>query len=205
MPDGLRILEQPVDTASYRYYGDLVATYHAMATASPERRAQALAGVPCSPKDMLAYFLPVLPEHLSQAQLNALKELLTYTVKSLSQSSRSIKSRHFRKRPYLQLGLPLLVKSDEQKLREASSYPSGHSTRGWGTALLFTELFPQHQEAILSKGYEFGYNRVIGCYHYASDVQAGRLVASYSLARLHSDPEFMRLLELARREVAKKH
>lgn len=205
VPDGLRILEKPVDSASYRYYGDIVATYLAMSASTPAQKAQAVAGGPVDTKALMAYFSPALPKNIDKKHNPELFALLDYAIMNLSKSSRSIKRRHFRLRPYLQLGVPSLIPGDEEVLRKSSSYPSGHSSRGWGVALILTELYPDSQNAILSTGYEFGYNRVVAGYHYASDVQAGRLVASYTIARLHSDPEFMRLLELARLEVAKKH
>lgn len=199
LPDGIRILEKPVDSASYRYYGDIVASYLAFSTSTPEQKQMAAAGGPTGTSDLMLYFSPAFPQELNKKNNPELYALLDYTLKQLAVSSRSVKHRHFRLRPYLQLGINTLIPGDEKKLRHSSSYPSGHSTRGWGVALVLTELFPEYQNQILSKGFEYGYNRVVAGYHYASDVQAGRLVAAYTIARLHSDPEFLRLLNAAKK------
>ena len=74
------------------------------------------------------------------------------------------------------------------------------ATVGWGMALVLIELVPSHQNEILKYGYEYGYSGVISGCHYASDVQAGRILAACVLARMHNDPVFCRLLEQAKTE-----
>lgn len=66
------------------------------------------------------------------------------------------------------------------------SYPSGHSTRGTLFAALLAELFPEKRAALVEKGRETGWLRVIGGVHYPSDVFAGRVLGQ-ALAR-----EFLR-------------
>ena len=46
----------------------------------------------------------------------------------------------------------------------------------------------------------YGQSRVIAGYHWQSDVDAARLVASAAVARLHTDKCFMKLMKKARRE-----
>ena len=82
------------------------------------------------------------------------------------------------------------------------SYPSGHSTRGWGVALLLSEINPERAETILKRGMEYGQSRVICGYHWQTDVDAGRLLASALMARLHTNPEFLIHLEKAKAEYA---
>ena len=48
-----------------------------------------------------------------------------------------------------------------------------------------------------------GESRVICGYHFQSDVDAARLVASAVVARLHADPGFQAQLEKARKEMAR--
>ena len=61
-------------------------------------------------------------------------------------------------------------------------------------------MAPACQNSILTLGYEYGYDRVIAGFHYLSDVQTARLVASYTVARLHSDEQFVRLMDEAKQE-----
>ena len=64
------------------------------------------------------------------------------------------------------------------------------------------ELTPDSMNAVLQRGFEYGRSRVIAGYHWASDVQAARLVASYTLVRLQRDTTFQVLLDSARAEYA---
>ena len=87
-------------------------------------------------------------------------------------------------------------------LRNDGSYPSGHSAIGWGWALLLTEIIPDRTDAILARGRAFGHSRVICNVHWQSDIDAGKLIAAATVARLHADPAFRADLEAARSEVA---
>jgi len=87
-------------------------------------------------------------------------------------------------------------------LDRSGSYPSGHALLGMFVGLLFTELTPQHAQAALGRGLEFGESRVVCGFHYQSDVDAGRLAAAALLARLRADPAFDADLRAARAEVA---
>ena len=82
------------------------------------------------------------------------------------------------------------------------SYPSGHTAIGWATALVLAEINVDRQNEILKRGYEMGQSRVICGYHFQSDVDAARLVASAVVARLHANENFMKQLEKAKKEFA---
>jgi len=114
------------------------------------------------------------------------------------------KRRIMRKRPYVQFNEPTPVPQDEDRLRNNSSYPSGHTTMGWGIALVLAEINPLNQDAILKRGFEYGQSRVIVGFHYQSDVDDARLITSILLNRLHVNEEFMTQLQKAKDEFLKK-
>ena len=93
---------------------------------------------------------------------------------------------------------------DQKVISTNGSYPSGHTSIGWATALVLAEVNPANQDAILERGYQFGQSRVICGYHWQSDVDAGRIVGSAAVATLHSDPEFQAQLAKAKQEFAQK-
>lgn len=201
-PDGTRILESPVDTASIRFYTDMAAYWQGknLRTTNPEAAQRAITGADGSTKGLLAYFQPSAGITLSKDSTPAIYAVVHYARERLRDEAKAMKKTHFRKRPFVQLGEPTLMPEHEKDARSSSSYPSSHSVRGWGIALLLTELMPDRANAILATGYAYGYDRVIAGYHYASDVQAGRLVAAYTMARLHNDRKFIELMEAARAE-----
>ncbi len=200
VPDGLRIMESPVDTASFLYYDDLMGYYEGKALRNTAAGQKAVTGAAKKTKDLMRYFSPAADIAVSKEETPALYALLDYSHDYLKRCAKSIKSRHPRKRPYVQFGEPTLMPELEKESEPDTSYPSGHSTRGWGFALILAEVMPDCSNALFATGYEYGYNRVVAGYHYLSDVQAARLVASCAVACLHTDSEFKRLMEEAKKE-----
>jgi len=91
---------------------------------------------------------------------------------------------------------------EEDDLRASGSYPSGHTAYGWGVALILAEISPERQDALLQRGFEFGQSRIICGAHWQSDVQAGYIMGAATIAKLHTDPAFIRQLAAAKHEVA---
>lgn len=88
----------------------------------------------------------------------------------------------------------------EGMLHQNGSFPSGHTLRGWTTALLLLEINPDRAEELLALGYQYGQSRVISGYHWQSDVDASRLVAAAAVAKLHTSPRFCKQMKRAQRE-----
>lgn len=115
-------------------------------------------------------------------------------------ATRGAKDYYKRQRPYTRFAEHTCVPEAEPWLAGNGSYPSGHTAKAWATALVLAELNPTRQDEILARGFEMGQSRVICGYHYQSDVDAGRIVGSTIVARLHADPAFRCQLEKARKE-----
>ena len=118
-------------------------------------------------------------------------------------ATRAAKTHYMRMRPFLYFGETSLTPDDEPYLRDNGSYPSGHTSIGWATALVLAEINVARQDAILKRGFEHGQSRVICGVHYQSDVDAGRIVASALVARLHADTAFTAQLAKAKKEFAR--
>lgn len=117
-------------------------------------------------------------------------------------ATRDAKNHYMRTRPFAFFGEETCNPAQQAELSANGSYPSGHTAIGWATALVLAELNPDRQNEILKRGYEMGESRVICGYHFQSDVDAARLVASGVVARLHADPGFMKQLDKAKKEMA---
>lgn len=118
-------------------------------------------------------------------------------------ATRSAKEYYMRMRPFTFYNEDTCNTEQQQGLSTNGSYPSGHTAIGWATALVLAEINVERQNEILKRGYEIGQSRVICGYHFQSDVDAGRLVASAVVARLHANKEFMNQLNKAKVEFAK--
>ena len=140
---------------------------------------------------------------ISQETLPVLYAFLRRLRKSFGKTVRRVKKTYERLRPYTLYGDATCYPETEAVLRQQSSYPSGHSAQGWGMALVLSEINPERAEQILARGLQFGQSRVICGYHWQSDVEAGRLLASAIVARLHANAVFLAELEAARLEFAR--
>lgn len=87
------------------------------------------------------------------------------------------------------------------------AYPSGHSTRGTMYALILAELLPEHRDALLQRGREIGWDRVVAGLHHPSDIYAGRVLGQALAESLLADPSFRDELLLVKAElsVAEQH
>ena len=153
------------------------------------------------------YFMEIFAEPLgvriTKDNAPFLYDFLARSIRTIRLGVTNAKNKYMRVRPFVHFGEPTSVPGDEEELRGTGSYPSGHTVRGWGLALLLSEICPEHQDAILQRGYEYGESRVIAGYHYQSDVNAARSAAAASVSRMHADKTFMKDLARAKKEFRK--
>jgi hypothetical protein len=69
-------------------------------------------------------------------------------------------------------------------LINSPSYPSGHTTYGYMGSLVLAVVFPERYQQMITRGAEYGNDRILMGAHYAMDVIAGRTLAMYDLAHL---------------------
>jgi acid phosphatase (class A) len=105
-----------------------------------------------------------------------------------------------RKRPLIGNDAPVCVPR-EPWMETNASYPSGHSMTAWSWALIMAEARPSKADAALTLGRESGDSRVVCGVHYPTDVEAGRVLGSAMVARLHAEPEFAADLRRASAEL----
>lgn len=118
-------------------------------------------------------------------------------------ATRSAKKYYNRIRPFKYYNEMTCNPKQQAELSTNGSYPSGHTTIGWAEALVLAEINVDRQNEILKRGYEMGVSRVICGYHWQSDVDAARVVASAVVARLHANEDFQKQLAKAKKEFAK--
>ena len=198
LPDGRRILSQPVDTASYRYYGDVAQYMEAKGKRASGRGEQAKADADCSLDAILKAFSEPLGVRIDSKSAPKLIELVKETRNALQANAADLTaSAQFRKRPYVQLGEAPFAGAYDSK---TSSYPSVESEIGWGVGLVFTEIAPGRANDILTLGFRMGESGIITGQHWATDIIAARIMAAATIAHLNSDVAFKKLLSEARKE-----
>jgi acid phosphatase (class A) len=81
-----------------------------------------------------------------------------------------------------------------------TSYPSGHSLSGYLLALTLVQLVPEKRQEILDRADQYVHNRLVCGVHYASDIEASRMVAYAIFGSLVASPRFQRDLATAQEE-----
>jgi len=166
---------------------------------TPERRQQALEDNEINP---FAAFDSVLGATFTAENFPATRAVLERAGRAAGYAGDPAKFVHSRGRPFVSDSAITPCIPDEPRLRASFSYPSGHAALGWGWALVLAELAPSRADAIIERGRDFTWSRVVCGVHYPSDVDAGRIVGAAAIARLHADPDFQREMEAARAEMA---
>jgi acid phosphatase (class A) len=139
---------------------------------------------------------------ITEAETPALYMLLRRTLADVGLATYSAKNAYQRPRPFMANGQPTCTPEEEEMLRSDGSYPSGHTSIGWGWALILAELAPERAEAILARGKAFGESRIVCNVHWYSDVVAGRMVAAGAVATLHANVEFQAAMKAAKAEIS---
>ena len=109
-----------------------------------------------------------------------------------------------RLRPYVYYKEGTLIPEKEEKHAGEGSWPSGHTSLGWTTALLLIDINPASTDGIMARAYEHGQSRVIAGYHWQTDVDAARLAASQLYIKLQGNERFQQQMAKARQEFKEK-
>ena len=205
MPNAVNFLPPPPDTATAAFqYDQAQYRWGLEQRKDPVRLAIAVGDAVWSVDNICKIYSGVLGIDISPENTPAIYRMLTLGLLTTDQAGKLPKNHYMRTRPYVFFNEPTIYPSDEKWLRTNGSYPSGHTILGWSAALLLTEVAPDKADTILARGYIYGQSRVIAGYHWQSDVDAARLVASAAVARLHADKRFSKLIKKARKEYNKK-
>ena len=197
--DSLLILPPPPAYDSVLMQKDLAIYNYGMSLRGSDRAKQAASDA--DDKHLPALFSEAYGGNISQEQMPELYILLQRSQAELSKlSTRTAKDTYKRLRPYVLFKSETCYPEGEDALRATSSYPSGHSARGYGIALILSEINQGRKEIILRRGYEYGQSCVICGYNWQSDVDAGRIAAAAGVANLHANQEFQKQLAKAKAE-----
>ncbi|MBR1558470.1 MAG: phosphatase PAP2 family protein [Prevotella sp.] len=200
LPDGLLYLPGPPTHSSSIFGYDFSQHMEGKILRPYSDGKQAVEDVTYSVDNWCSIYGPLFGATISESATPQLYELLTRVHPSANAATQSAKAGYMRLRPYVFLNETTAYPADEDELRETGSYPSGHASGSWLVAMILAEINPSSQDALFARAYQFGQGRVITGYHWQSDVDDGRLVASAVFARLHADEGFMAQLTRAKAE-----
>jgi membrane-associated phospholipid phosphatase len=143
-------------------------------------------------------FADVLGPEFNAKDLPVTAALMKQVLQQTKVVSGAAKAQWNRKRPYVTD--PRIKPCVE--LEKTPSFPSGHATRGMVWGLILAEIYPEHRDALVARGREFGDDRFMAGIHYPSDVAAGQKLGAEIAKRLLADPEFRAKLDKAKMEAS---
>lgn len=204
LPDATQFLPPPPMPGTPVYIQDTAMYFYAKKhLRTKERAARAIEEATTDVDTMALLFSGAFGRELSREKTPHTLQLLRRSIRTFRLGATRPKKAHMRMRPFVYYGDGTLLPAEEEHARNTGSYPSGHAVRGWGMALVLAALNPERQDTLLKMGYEWGQSRVIAGYHWQSDVDASRPVASMAFATLQSSPEFQKDLAEAVKEFKK--
>ena len=204
MPNAVLYLPPPPDSTSAQFAYDMSQYFWGKSIRNTERGQMAIDDADGSTSHLLEIYsepigLSTLGVTMSEAQTPAIYQMMLNALNTGAKGVKLCKNYYQRVRPFQRYNEPVAT---GESLKQ-TSYPSGHTNRGWLAALLLVQVNPKAQDAILRRGYEYGQSRVIVGAHWQSDVDAGRVVASACFARLQTDSTFQAEMAAAREEFAR--
>jgi len=202
LPDSLALLPPPPAKGSAAMRRDEEARREAARLRGTARWARASADAVLSFPQAAETFSCAMGMPVGAESTPRLYGLMGKMLIDVGLSTYGAKIRYQRTRPFVAHAGPTCSPGDEAALRTDGSYPSGHSAAGWGWGLVLAEVNPERADAILQRARDFGESRIVCNVHWRSDVDAGRVMAAATVARLHGDPAFRAELDAARAEVA---
>jgi acid phosphatase (class A) len=120
-----------------------------------------------------------------------------------------VKEEKYRQRPFAQAAeedgagskYSATCRPDEETtLNENSSYPSGHTTFGYLAGLVLAQVDPEDASKLIARGRQYSESRLVCNYHWYSDIQAGRELASAVYDTLQESSSYLADLKAAQEE-----
>jgi acid phosphatase (class A) len=201
-PDSLALLPPPPAFNSVDFLKDKALYDWGKAMRATERGKQAYNDADSSENSVAKGFSPSFGYEISAKTTPETYKLISTMKEDAGDlATRAAKKHYNRVRPFSFFKEATCRPEDEKELSTNGSYPSGHTTIGWAIALVLAEVNPERQNEILKRGYDIGESRVICGYHWQSDIDAARVMASAVVAQLHTNPAFIDQLAKAKAEL----
>ena len=202
LPNSLQLLPAPPTNGSAAAAADLAFHEQLQAQRSGPRWELAAQDAVLKFPAVASTFSCALGVSISPETTPHLTMVLRRSLADAGLSTYAAKEKYQVPRPFVKLAQPSCSPGDETALARDGSYPSGHAAVGWAWGLILTELAPERSQALLERAAAFGQSRAVCAVHWKSDIEAGQRMGAATLAKLHSNADFLAQLGAARAEIA---
>ena len=152
--DSLELLPPPPEVGSIQFLNDQAMYEKGRLLRSTPRGVQAAQDAEISDGGIAAAFSSVFGSPISEKNSPELHKLLNNMLEDAGDlATRAAKQKYMRIRPFAFYGVATCNTKEQAELANNGSYPSGHTSMGWATALILSEINPARQNAILKRGY----------------------------------------------------
>jgi acid phosphatase (class A) len=191
VPDQIKVLPAPASLDSEEMKAELQTVLRIQEARTDKEVERARA----DEKIRVGSFRSVLGPWATAENLPRLEALFLRVEKETKEFNRAAKLHFNRPRP-------LVVEPRIKPIFEETDagYPSGHALRGQLFALLLADLAPDKAEALMVRGREIGWSRVIASVHFPSDVTTGRVLGQALAKDMLDNPTFRQELGEIRAE-----
>ena len=201
MFDPAHFLPPPPEDGSPRALAELAETKKIMAEATPAQRAAAASD---DGNENGTIFAVVLGPAWDLAKLPATAKVINEVTASEGPFSDVAKNEFHRRRPWI-VDTTIQTCAPHRPSQDMQSYPSGHTTVGYGMGVVLANLMPNPAQAILGRSAQFAENRLICGMHFRSDIVAGQQFGTIMAIRLMQNPQFQADMAAAKTELQAVH
>lgn len=202
LPDSLTILPPPPQPGTPAFTLNEVVHTRAAELRGTPRWNLAIQDADLREGGAITAFSCALGVNVSPQTTPRLYTMLLRALRDTARSTNAAKNHYQFTRPFAARGETTCTPEKEPSLLDNGSYPSAHSARGWALSLILTELAPDRVNELMSRARAYGQSRLVCNAHWQSDVLQGRVMADATVARLHTVPDFMQDMSVARAELA---
>ena len=204
MPDIVKCLPAPPDTSDVAFKYDVIRyEWGKEMRKDPERAAEVRRDAVWDLDTLAAIFSVPFGVEISPSGTPQIYKAFMDAVSTIQQIRVKPKEHYMRTRPFVVFGEPSIFPEDDEWLAKEGSYPSGHTIRGWGAALVLAEINPAASERLFARGWRYGDNRVIAGAHWQSDIDASRAAADIAYSFTQTSPSYRKQIARARKEFRK--
>lgn len=201
MYDPAHFLPPPPADGSAQALAELAEVKKYQAEATPAQRAAAALD---DGNENGTVFAVVLGPAWDLSKLPATAKLIHEVTASEGPFSDIAKTEFHRRRPWI-VDAAIQTCAPHRPSQDLQSYPSGHTTVGYGMGMVLANLMPSHAQAILGRSAQFAENRMICGMHFRSDIVAGQQFGTIMAIRLMQNPQFQSDMAAAKTELQAAH
>jgi len=197
--DAHRFIAPPAAEGSEQHQRDRDAVRRAIAAATPERLAQAKWDD--DHEDPSAYYATI-GDGFDLKTLPATAALFAVVMNDQSFAASKAKKSFPRLRPWAS---DATIKTCDPDDKPLTSYPSGHATMGFATAVVLATLMPEKASAIQVRAADYAFSRQVCGSHYPSDSEASHVLGTALALELLASPVLQSKIAASRAELRAAH